>query len=83
VDLDPLAMNIARKRSESYREITLAVADGFDLPFAEKRFDYVLCSKTVHHFTDERVLQMIMEVHGSRGGDISSSTYGGAGSPTF
>jgi 2-polyprenyl-3-methyl-5-hydroxy-6-metoxy-1,4-benzoquinol methylase len=62
VDLDPLTISIARKRSGSYPEITLAVADGFDLPFAEKRFDYVLCSKTVHHFSDEKALRMIKEV---------------------
>ena len=61
VDLDPLIINIARKRSEAHPEITLAVADGFDLPFAEKSFDYVLCSKTVHHFTDEKALRMIKE----------------------
>jgi ubiquinone/menaquinone biosynthesis C-methylase UbiE len=61
VDLDPLTINIARKRSEPYPEITLAVADGFDLPFANQRFDYVLCSKTAHHFTDEKVTLMIKE----------------------
>lgn len=61
VDLDPLSINIARKRCESFPEITLAVADGFALPFANQRFDYVLCSKTAHHFTDEKVLQMIKE----------------------
>lgn len=62
VDLDPHTINIARKRSEAYPEITLAVADGFDLPFAKRSFDYVLCSKTVHHFTDEQVVQLIKEV---------------------
>ena len=61
VDLDPLIMKIARKRSETYPEITLAVADGFDLPFAKNSFDCVLCSKTAHHFSDEKVLQMIRE----------------------
>lgn len=61
VDLDPLAINIARKRSEPYPEITLAVADGFALPFADQRFDYVLFSKTAHHFTDEKVSRMIRE----------------------
>ena len=61
VDLDPLIMKIARKRSETYPEITLAVADGFALPFANQRFDFVLCSKTVHHFSDEEVLRMIKE----------------------
>ena len=62
VDLDPLTMDIARKRTAPYPEITLAVADGFDLPFAEKSFDYVLCSKTVHHFSEEKALQMIKEI---------------------
>ena len=61
VDLDPLIINIARKRSERYPEITLAVADGFELPFANQRFDYVICSKTAHHFTDEEVSRMIRE----------------------
>ena len=62
VDICPLTTNIARKRSGPYPEITLAVADGLALPFAEKSFDYVLCSKTVHHFTDGQVLQVIKEV---------------------
>lgn len=61
VDIDPLAASIARRRSEPYPEITLAVADGFDLPFAVKSFDYVLCSKTVHHFSEEKALRMIKE----------------------
>jgi ubiquinone/menaquinone biosynthesis C-methylase UbiE len=61
VDLDPVSIGFARQRCESYPEITLAVADGFALPFANQRFDYVLCSKTAHHFTDEEVLQMIKE----------------------
>jgi 2-polyprenyl-3-methyl-5-hydroxy-6-metoxy-1,4-benzoquinol methylase len=61
VDLDPISIGIARKRCESYPEITLAVADGFALPFANQRFDYVLCSKTAHHFTDEKVSRMIKE----------------------
>jgi 2-polyprenyl-3-methyl-5-hydroxy-6-metoxy-1,4-benzoquinol methylase len=61
VDLDPISIGIARRRCESFPEITLAVADGFALPFADQRFDYVLCSKTAHHFTDEKVLRMIKE----------------------
>jgi 2-polyprenyl-3-methyl-5-hydroxy-6-metoxy-1,4-benzoquinol methylase len=61
VDLDPLPINIASKKTEHYPEITLAVADGFDLPFAKESFDYVLCSKTVHHFADEKALRMIKE----------------------
>ncbi len=62
IDIDPLTINIARKRTELYPEIALAVADGLAMPYEEKSFDYVLCSKTVHHFTDEQVLQVIKEV---------------------
>jgi len=61
VDLDPVTIGFARQRCASHPEITLAVADGFVLPFANQRFDYVLCSKTAHHFTDEAVLQLIKE----------------------
>ena len=61
VDLNTHTINIARKRSAPYPEIALAVADGFALPFAKKSFDYVLCSKTAHHFTDEKVARMIKE----------------------
>ena len=61
VDLDPICISIARRRCASYPEITLAVADGFALPFANRRFDYVLCSKTAHHFTDGEVVRMIKE----------------------
>lgn len=61
VDLDPTSIGIARRRCESHPEITLAVADGFALPFANQRFDYVLCSKTAHHFTDKEVSRMIRE----------------------
>jgi len=61
VDLDPVSIGLARKRCDSYPEITLAAADGFALPFGNRRFDYVLCSKTAHHFTDEKVMRMIKE----------------------
>lgn len=62
VDHNPICINIAKKRCEPYPEITLAVADGIDLPFADKSFDYVLCSKTVHHFTDAKVVEMMKGV---------------------
>lgn len=61
VDIDSAIIGIARKRCASYPEITLAAADGFALPFGNRRFDYVLCSKMAHHFTDEQVVRMIKE----------------------
>ena len=62
VDRDPAIIDIARKRCASYPEITLVAADGFALPFGDQRFDYVLCSKMAHHFTDEQVVRMIKEL---------------------
>jgi SAM-dependent methyltransferase len=62
IDHNGMSVSIARKRSGRYPEITLAVADATDLPFANRSFDYVLCSKTVHHFTDETAVVMMKEV---------------------
>ncbi len=34
-------------------------ADAFRLPFPERSFDFVTCSLFLHHFPDERVIQLI------------------------
>jgi SAM-dependent methyltransferase len=38
-------------------------ADAFQLPFAERAFDFVLCSSVLHHFTDCKVIDMIASLH--------------------
>ena len=35
------------------------MADAFNLPFNGERFDYVLCSLFLHHFTDEQVVNLL------------------------
>jgi 2-polyprenyl-3-methyl-5-hydroxy-6-metoxy-1,4-benzoquinol methylase len=35
------------------------VADAFQLPFAKRAFDFVLCSSVLHHFPDYEVVDMI------------------------
>jgi ubiquinone/menaquinone biosynthesis C-methylase UbiE len=35
------------------------VADAFRLPFAERSFDFVLCSLFLHHFEDSQVVELL------------------------
>jgi ubiquinone/menaquinone biosynthesis C-methylase UbiE len=62
VDVNPLVVEAARKNTASYPEITLAVADGLALPFADSSFDFVICAKTLHHFTEEAAGSMVREI---------------------
>jgi len=59
VDINRQTIGIARRRCEGFPEIRLAVADGLDLPFADKSFDFVICSKITHHFTDEEAARLM------------------------
>lgn len=61
IDSNPRTIDIARKMAGDFPEITLALADGLNLPFPEKSIDFVLCSKTLHHFTKERAVRLIKE----------------------
>jgi len=62
VDLNPQSVEVARKRTGGYPEIEVAVADGLALPFLDGSFDFVLCSKTAHHFEDQLVVRLISEM---------------------
>ncbi len=62
IDINPQTIHIASEITRAYPEINLAVADGLDLPFPDKSFDFVLCSKTLHHFTEEQAVQLIKGV---------------------
>lgn len=62
VDVNPRAIRIARKMTMDDPMIDFAVADAFDLPFREKSFDFVLCSKTLHHFTPDEAVRMIQGI---------------------
>lgn len=62
VDVNPQAIRIARRMTGEDPMINFAVADGLNLPFREKSFDFVLCSKTLHHFTTEEAVRLIREI---------------------
>ena len=38
------------------------VGDGFALPFVSRSFDYVFCSLFLHHFTDDEVVKLLLEM---------------------
>jgi SAM-dependent methyltransferase len=62
VDINEQTIDIARRQTRGYPEITLAVADGLSLPYADKSFDFVLCSKATHHLNDREAEQLIKEM---------------------
>lgn len=62
VDINDQTIEIARKQTARYPEITLQVADGLRLPFPDKSFDFVLCSKTAHHLDDADAVRLIREI---------------------
>jgi 2-polyprenyl-3-methyl-5-hydroxy-6-metoxy-1,4-benzoquinol methylase len=62
VDINPLAVREAAVFTQAYPEITVAIADGFSLPFADESFDIVLCAKTLHHFSEEDTVRLLREM---------------------
>lgn len=56
----------AHVTSFDYNETNLGAApapkvigDAFHMPFARESFDYVFCSSFLHHFSDERVIELL------------------------
>ncbi len=62
VDNNPIAVREAVAFTYCYPEITVAVADGFSLPFNDGSFDIVMCTKTLHHFNEEDTVRLLKEI---------------------
>jgi 2-polyprenyl-3-methyl-5-hydroxy-6-metoxy-1,4-benzoquinol methylase len=62
VDVNPLAVHEAAEYTHGYSEITIAVADGFSLPYEDGSFDVVMCNKTLHHFSEEDTVSLLKEL---------------------
>jgi 2-polyprenyl-3-methyl-5-hydroxy-6-metoxy-1,4-benzoquinol methylase len=58
VDRQPATLEIARKLSDGYPEITLHEASILEWNFAQA-YDIALCSLTLHHFSDEDAVNVL------------------------
>ncbi len=63
VDNNPIAVREAIAFTRGYPEITVAIADGFSLPFEDGSFDIVMCSNTLHHYSEEEAVRLLKEIH--------------------
>ncbi len=50
------------EESKDFAEIRSIRGDALNLPFAADSFDYAFCSLFTHHFTDEKVVEILREM---------------------
>ncbi len=62
LEYNELSSNSIVSESKGFSEIKSIRGDGFSLPFADKSFDYTICSLFTHHFTDENVVKLLAEM---------------------
>ena len=78
VDINPAVVEVAREHVKGYPEITVAVADGLDLPFPDSSFDLVHSALTLHHFPEDKAGLLLKSLaskarHGYIVGDLRRS----------
>lgn len=59
VDANEFTINYARKLSNDYPGIDYVCTDIFDKNFKSLKYDIVLCTLTMHHFTNEKIIDLI------------------------
>lgn len=62
IDINDRTVDIARRCTAGYPEIKVLVADALQLPFRDHSFDFVLCSKTMHHLKEAEVVTAVREM---------------------
>lgn len=69
IDANAFTVNHARKLSKNYPNIIYKCEDIFDKPFAELKYDIVLCTLTLHHFKEDEIMRLmsIFDVNSSIG----------------
>lgn len=62
VELNARSANAILQGSAALPEISAVRADALRLPFADKQFDYAICSLFTHHFKNEQVVTILGEL---------------------
>lgn len=64
VDANIHAISIAKRLSENYPNIEFKAMDVFSEAYRKQNFDIVLCTLTLHHFTDPQIIKLLKLFHG-------------------
>lgn len=62
VELNTRSARAILENSKNFPEISAVRGDALRLPFADKCFDYVICTLFTHHFTNENVVEILREM---------------------
>ncbi len=63
IDANEFTIKHARKLSAQYSNIEFRTENIFETDFTEINCDIVVCTLTLHHFTDDEILQLIRKFH--------------------
>lgn len=59
IDANPYTINYARKLSKKYANIDYICTDIFEENFNAVKYDIALCTLTIHHFSNEKIIDLI------------------------
>ena len=62
LELNARSASSILEESKDFNEINAIRGNALSLPFADKTFDYTICSLFTHHFTDENIIKILAEM---------------------
>ncbi len=62
LELNARSARAILEESKKFDDIKAIRGDALNLPFADQSFDYTICSLFTHHFTDEKVVEILSEM---------------------